>query len=175
MPKGFHPQLNRPLIFMLCFQVANLSATPVVDTDVNRFSSRGRDIPASNVFVYGDPTLDLLVPVKVIGAVEKAGIHFVPKSTDLLTLLSLAGGPSRDAEADNITIKRIEEGRVTILRADLDAMVSATDEDPIELRANDVVMVPQSQPIISDNVLRVIGFLGGIAGLLTVTVVLLKR
>jgi len=47
---------------------------------------------------------DLLVPINIWGFVEKPGQYLVPMNTDLISLLSFAGGPREGAKITNIRI-----------------------------------------------------------------------
>src|SRR5207244_1830868 len=59
-----------------------------------------------NEFVSGDTPGAVLMKVNLWGAVNRPGIHYVPLRTDLVTLLSYAGGPMPNAEMDQMLIKR---------------------------------------------------------------------
>ena len=45
---------------------------------------------------------EILVPVNIWGFVRLPGQYFVPNNTDLISLLSFAGGPTEDAKISNI-------------------------------------------------------------------------
>ncbi|MBN2028792.1 hypothetical protein JW824_00970 [bacterium] len=47
---------------------------------------------------------DLLIPINIWGFVEKPGQYLVPMNTDLISLLSFAGGPREGAKITNIRI-----------------------------------------------------------------------
>src|SRR4030042_6590995 len=47
---------------------------------------------------------ELLIPVNVWGFVQRPGQYMVPANTELITLLSYAGGPTESAKIDNIRI-----------------------------------------------------------------------
>jgi len=49
---------------------------------------------------------ELLVPVNIWGFVQKPGQYMVPNNTDLISLLSFAGGPTESARISNIRIVR---------------------------------------------------------------------
>ena len=49
---------------------------------------------------------ELLIPINIWGFVQKPGQYMVPNKTDLLSLLSFAGGPTEGAKISNIKIVR---------------------------------------------------------------------
>lgn len=49
---------------------------------------------------------ELLVPINIWGFVLKPGQYMVPNNTDLVSLLSYAGGPNESAKISNIRIVR---------------------------------------------------------------------
>jgi hypothetical protein len=49
---------------------------------------------------------ELLVPVNIWGFVQKPGQYMVPNNTNLISLLSFAGGPTENARISNIRIVR---------------------------------------------------------------------
>jgi len=49
---------------------------------------------------------ELLIKVNVWGFVRKPGQYLVPSDTDLISLLSFAGGPTEDAKIQNIKLIR---------------------------------------------------------------------
>src|SRR4051812_38256259 len=57
-------------------------------------------------YVSGNFPGAVLIPINLWGAVGKPGIHHVPTRTDLVTLISLAGGPTGDASLGDVSIKR---------------------------------------------------------------------
>src|SRR4051812_16725778 len=66
-------------------------------------------------FVSGDYPGAVLMRVNLWGAVGKPGIHFVPAQTDLVTLLSFAGGPSEAAKMSGLYIKRWTSGKEFVI------------------------------------------------------------
>lgn len=53
---------------------------------------------------------ELLVPVNIWGFVQKPGQYMVPNNTDLISLISYAGGPQSSAKISKIRIVRISSG-----------------------------------------------------------------
>lgn len=116
-----------------------------------------------SVYVYGDQSLDVLIPVRIIGAVAKGGIHFVPQQTDLITLISLAGGTIEKAELDNITIRRELKGKEEVIPVNLEALVRDSKAATPKLMANDTILIPVDKSVISDDVLKTMSIITGLA------------
>jgi protein involved in polysaccharide export with SLBB domain len=103
--------------------------------------------------------------INLWGGVNKPGIHYVPIRTDLMTLLSFAGGPTEAAKLSEVVIKRkiaSDGADQQLLRVNVeDALSGKSGLNPV-LQANDIVMIPVSKPLISQNTLSVIAVTGGI-------------
>jgi polysaccharide export outer membrane protein len=86
---------------------------------------------------------ELLVPVNIWGYVEKPGQYLVPNNTDLISLLSFAGGPTEDAKISNIHIVRSDAKLGSqIWKIDVDRYIETGDERLIPtLKPNDTVIV----------------------------------
>lgn len=110
-----------------------------------------------NEYVSGDYPGAVLMKVNLWGAVQKPGIHYIPVRTDLVTLLSYAGGPSDRAKFDSVTIKRWAGGKESVIEVDVDDLLTDTGGKPPQLEANDVVVIPSSTPLISNDTMSVIG------------------
>lgn len=61
-------------------------------------------------YFLGDSN-ELLVPVNIWGFVEKPGQYMVPHNTDLISLMSYAGGPKEGAKISSVKIVRSDAQR----------------------------------------------------------------
>lgn len=106
-------------------------------------------------YITGQPAgLEMLV--HIIGEVQKPGEYQVRDQTDLLELVSKAGGPTQFSRLSAITVRRImsartaaassrEQPRVEILHVDLDkVMRDRAATPPPVLMPGDVVFVPKN-------------------------------
>lgn len=97
-----------------------------------------------NAAVYYLGTDDqLLIPVNVWGFVPRPGQYYVPNKTDLISLLSYAGGPTEDAKVSNIKIVRTDPqaGRM-VIPVDVKKYLNTADERLIpQLKPGDTVIV----------------------------------
>jgi hypothetical protein len=116
-------------------------------------------------YVSGNFPGAVLMPINLWGSVGKPGIHHVPTQTDLVTLLTLAGGPLQDAEMDRITIKRRSGGEEQVFKIDAEELLTKPGVRSPALAPNDIVIVPREKPTISQNTVTVVGFIASMVGL----------
>lgn len=135
-------QLARVLIlfsaFLLPFHVfaQELPGTPVADPGVE--GSRAAQ------YFLGDRNA-IYITVNVWGKVNKPGQYNVPSGTNLLTLLSAAGGPGSYSRLDNVRIVRLVNQREEILEVDVRRYLNTGDISLIpEIRPGDTVVVSGS-------------------------------
>jgi hypothetical protein len=84
----------------------------------------------------------LKINTYVWGQVEKPGLYLVPDDTDLLTLLSLAGGPTQDAKLSKIRIIRPTSEGDKIIWINLKKYMESGDEKMIPvMQPGDTVIV----------------------------------
>ncbi len=85
------------------------------------------------------------IKVHIWGQVKNPGLHSVPSNTDLMELLSLAGGPSDYANLSRIKLIRRQEGMEQIFLIDLGEYLNEGDPDCLMiLKPGDAVIVPKS-------------------------------
>jgi hypothetical protein len=107
-------------------------------------------------YVSGDePGLEMFV--HIIGEVQKPGEYRVRDRTDLLELLSKAGGPTQFSRLSDVTIRRMSivkpsaslgenaQARAEILHVNLEKVMHDRDANPPPiLLPGDVVLVPKN-------------------------------
>ena len=86
---------------------------------------------------------DLLIPVNVWGFVTRPGQYMIPANTDLVSLLSYAGGPTESAKISSIKIVRNDpELGSRVYPVNVKKYLETADEDLIPtLRPGDTVIV----------------------------------
>lgn len=115
--------------------------------------------------VYRNDPEEVLIPIYLMGAVGKTGLFHVPPRTDLVTLLTLAGGPGLSSNLREV-IHRRQMPTVSVSEVDVMAMLTNPELKSPMLKANDVVFIPSKEPIISSDTMLVMGFISGITGLI---------
>lgn len=109
----------------------------------------GQDIlrPSSASYYYIAKPSELSMQVNVWGYVTNPGRYEVATSTDLLELLSYAGGPTADALMDNVRItrsyERSETGPPAEIYLDLENLTEISAADLI-LYPNDTIFIDHS-------------------------------
>ena len=67
---------------------------------------QGDMFPSAKYYVYLKGTGELEIKVSIWGEVAATGLFSIPDDTDIATLLSLAGGPTKDANLSRVQIIR---------------------------------------------------------------------
>ncbi len=76
------------------------------------------------------------------GQIRKPGLYIVPDDTDLLTILSLAGGPTETAKLSQIKIIRPTAGKEKVFLVNLKKYMETGDEKMIPvLKPGDTIVV----------------------------------
>jgi protein involved in polysaccharide export with SLBB domain len=105
--------------------------------------------------------------------VNKPGLYAVPDGTDLVSLISLAGGPTDDAKLARVVLVRGRESTAGSFTVDLqDFLNSGKRRDVPVLGPGDTVMVPAK---FSHNLFRFSGILSVVVLVANVVVTASRR
>lgn len=166
---GLLAQLARVLLFISALSLPlhayaqAVGADPLPDTGVE--GSRAAQ------YFLGDRNA-IYITVNVWGKVNKPGQYNVPSGTNLLTLISAAGGPSNYSRLDNVRIVRLVNQREEILEIDVRRYLNTGDISLIpEIKPGDTVLVTGSAYNWISNAVDVIAKLG----ILLNAIVLMQR
>jgi hypothetical protein len=103
--------------------------------------------PAS-IYLYSGTlagTEQLKIKTYIWGQVKKPGLYIVPDNTDLLTLISSAGGPTENAKLSKIRIIRTTEEGEKVIWINIKKYLETGDPDLIPvLKPGDTVVVSGS-------------------------------
>jgi polysaccharide export outer membrane protein len=89
------------------------------------------------------PDNQLLIKVNVWGEVLKPGLVEVPDNTDLLTLISVAGGPTENAKLSKVKIKRnFSQNKILTVNVKDYVQNGKAEEIPM-IKPGDTVIVPR--------------------------------
>ncbi|MFH1502344.1 MAG: SLBB domain-containing protein [Candidatus Eisenbacteria bacterium] len=91
---------------------------------------------------------ELQIKVRVWGEVNVPGLYAVPDGTDLLEVLSLAGGPTRNAKLGNVKLVRLSGAEPEVFEIDIDDFVKKGSTEAIMvMEPGDMIVVrPQFWP-----------------------------
>lgn len=153
------------IITLLAF--LNTMAYAQINTGLSGGLRRDSDMQQTNTaaeYVFRNDADEVLMPVLVIGAVNRPGLYHVPLNTDLTKLLALTGGPLKEAELDEVVIKKNTNGNAT--NVDMKEILSLSNLKSPALASNDVVVIPAHKPTISPDTVTVLSIAIGVAGVL---------
>ena len=97
-----------------------------------------------------------LISVRLLGSVQNAGLYHVPKKFDLVSLLALAGGTTKEANLDNIQIGNDGIKGHDDIQIKLSKSLSQKNKPRYLLKPNDIILVNQKKPIISNDAWKII-------------------
>ncbi|MBM3163393.1 MAG: hypothetical protein FJZ79_08805 [Chlorobi bacterium] len=119
---------------------------------------------------FTDTAGNILMNVNVWGNVERPGQVTVPEGADITTLISLAGGPTDDANIKKIRVNRAypdENGKMSYL-INLEKYAKQGDRSMlIALQPNDTIIIPRDRAIDFDFA-TILGILGVAISIYTV-------
>ncbi len=103
--------------------------------------------PAS-IYLYSGTltgTEQLKIKTYIWGQVKKPGLYIVPDNTDLLTLISSAGGPTENAKLSKVKIVRSTEDGEKVIWINLKKYLETGDENLIPImKPGDTVIISGS-------------------------------
>lgn len=134
------------LTSQLCFAKDLVSSFDLMQSEAYSRYSMG------NEYISGQETGVVMMKVNLWGAVRRPGIHHIPIKTNLIELMSFAGGPSDNAILDSITIKRNLGHEQKKISVDLTEIIHDQKQYDLVLKPDDIIVIPASQPWISQNV-----------------------
>ncbi len=106
----------------------------------------------------GDLPKTVLMRVQLIGAVSHSGLFNIPKGTDLLTLITTAGGINNSADG-KVFVKRKSGNGYSIAKYTLENLIREDERQTPELRSDDIIYVPYSTPPISDSTFKILSLI----------------
>jgi len=98
-------------------------------------------LPGDSVLVpYGNSTFSIL------GQVQKPGIYDIPEGShvNIIEAILLAGGYTRTAAQNSVTVKRMVDGKLTTLKVHAGDMAQDPDVVPFEVLPGDIIKVNES-------------------------------
>lgn len=158
------------VFFILQFISSQLLANDLTDAYVRPQDVKGNT--KGNEYISGDYPGAVLMKINLWGAVSHPGIHYIPVKTDLVTLLSFAGGPRFDAELDSVLIKRRSQGKTFKIDVNVEDLLKGSTMTSPTLEPNDIIVIPATVPAINSNTVLVVGFVASLLSLVVVTLAL---
>lgn len=139
-------------------------------------------------YIFRNSTKDSLISVQVFGSVSRPGMYYVPEDTDLMKLLTLAGGALNSSELEEVFVRKIDSKSWKALGSDYVDQVNANTYEinvdkmlkkavnlkPLRMAHDDFVYIPQKEPFISNDLSKVIT-IGSVLLTSVLTYVLIKK
>lgn len=123
-----------------------------------------RKVGEGNQYYLGQAN-ELLIRVNIWGKVTRPGQYFVPASTDLITLISVAGGPIARSRLTDIRVVRTnEKGEDEVIIVNVKKFLKTGDKRLIpDLKPEDTVVIHGSVWQLVGDVTQVLGSLASVA------------
>jgi competence protein ComEA len=156
-----------------------LSASVVFQTGIARAAEPGyfevKEPERASEFIYRSAPKESLIGVQLIGAIHKPGLYYVPLNTDILKLITLAGGTD-DADLKNIVVRKVDPAQPGVYELDLNKLMkSPAEAKAFKLAQDDFIYIPKKEPWISNDVSRTITLVSLIATIVLTTVLIDKN
>lgn len=98
-------------------------------------------------YFYSPTGKEVLIPIQILGEVERPGLYHIPPETNLTTLLAISGGTTENANTGKVRLFR--EGETQKL--DIDDIL---EEQPnFGLKNRDTIYIPQKPKLVSESTL----------------------
>jgi protein involved in polysaccharide export with SLBB domain len=124
--------------FLLFFVISQIYLIPAFSQEEKeKYPQRQR----AAQYILG-PEDELLIKVNIWGFVQKPGQYLVPTDTDLISLISFAGGPREEAKIKNIKIIRNSAEKDKVIKINVKKYLETGDENLIpSLMPGDTIVV----------------------------------
>lgn len=108
---------------------------------------------------YLNESNELLIRVNIWGRVQRPGQYYVPAETDLVSLMSLAGGPGTRSRLSDVKVVRQEEtGEQDVLTVNVRKFIKTGDKRLIpDMKPEDTVVVHGSAWQLVADITQVVG------------------
>lgn len=126
-------------------------------------------------YIYRSSQKESLISVQLLGAVKNPGIYYIPPQTDLLKLVTLAGG-TEDADLTEVVVRKTDPSQKGVYELDLNKLMKTTTEvKTFKLAQDDFVFVPKKEAWISNDVSRSITIVSLITSIILTSVLIEKN
>lgn len=137
-------------------------------------------------YIFRSSPKESLISVQLLGAVTRPGIYYVPSNTDLLKLLTLAGGSTTNADLSEVLVRKLEPktwGEIQnkavneyqgAYEIDAEKIIKYGGSRQLKLAQDDFVYVPPKSSWVSSETSRTVTF---VSVILTIglTAILIKN
>ncbi len=168
--------MRRLIICLFTYSIL-INQTFAATSEAGKASKYNLSSPSE--FVFESYPNQELIPIRLLGAVKNAGLYHVPANMKLTTLLSLAGGTNTEADLENIVIGNDQKNVVApngeekkSLNVNLEEVLKAGAKNDYTLSSNDIVLIKNKSPLISNDSFRIISIVSVVLTALLTAVVI---
>jgi hypothetical protein len=162
----------KKIICITLSQVLILQSTAFAQSTSSFFEVK--EPPRAAEYIFRSAPKETLIGVQLLGAVKNPGIYYIPPTTDLLKLLSLAGGEV-DADLSEIIVRKVDPTQVGVYELDMKRLMKTTGGKQFKLTQDDFIYVPKKEPWISNDVSRTVSILSLLATIVLTGVLIDKN
>ncbi|KHD89154.1 MAG: hypothetical protein OM95_04840 [Bdellovibrio sp. ArHS] len=177
-------RLQRPLRFIMAI-VLLITCSGAHADDMGLLSDI-KPPQQTSEYIFRSSPKESLVTVQLLGAVNKPGIYYVPAGTDLLKLITLAGGTTNGGDLSEVIVRKMEPKTWAEIKSkavneyqgafevDAEKLIKYGGTRSLRLHQDDFVYVPPRTPWISNETARGITLVSVILGI-ALTAVLIDK
>ncbi|MCX6640979.1 MAG: SLBB domain-containing protein [bacterium] len=152
--------IKRFLLFALLLFSAALTTKAAEEPPITTISKYGESAAR---YIIGDEN-QLMMIINVWGRVVKPGQYVVPTDTDLITLISVAGGPADKSRLDNVKLVRGASSGSEVIDVNIRKYLKTGDRNLIPtLKPEDTIIVSGSVWYLFSTVVQVVAQLAIVA------------
>jgi competence protein ComEA len=119
-------------------------------------------------YIYRSSPKESLISVQLLGAIQKPGVYYVPTNTDLLKLLTLAGGSTNSGDLSEVMVRKSEPEKWADLKSkavdehrgtyevDIQELIKIGGSSSLKMNHDDLVYVPPREALVSPETSRTI-------------------
>ena len=93
------------------------------------------------LFAFQMPTQGIRTKLYIWGEVKSPGLYYVESNADILELISLAGGPTPDADLAHVVLIKGQAGGEEIVINLGDYLSVQKSKEPIFLKSGDIIII----------------------------------
>ena len=134
-----------------------------------------KEPPRAAEYIYRSSQKESLIGVQLLGAVKHPGLYYVPPNTDILKLVTLAGGVE-EANLSEVIVRKVDPAQAGVYELDMNKfMKSSADSKPFKLTQDDLIYIPKKEPWISNDVSRTITLVSLVTSIVLTAVLIEKN
>jgi len=119
-------------------------------------------------YMYRSSPKESLISIQLLGAVQKPGVYYVPTNTDLLKVLTLAGGSTNGGDISEVMVRKMEPEKWAQVRSkaldeyrgtyevDVQELIRQGGGESLKMNHDDLIYVPPRETMVSPEASKTI-------------------